>query len=398
MSENINITLHKDVSYLLSRLESAGYEAYAVGGFVRDAILGRDAGDCDITTSALPEVIKSVFSDLRTIDTGIKHGTVTVLYCGTPYEITTYRVDGEYADNRHPDSVSFTSSLVEDLARRDFTVNAMAYSDSRGPVDAFGGREDLAARLIRAVGEPERRFSEDALRILRALRFASVLDFEIDAATRRAIFSEAYRLASVSAERILVELRKLVGGVGAYRIIREYESVLLPLLRGLTHIRLPEPEAFSKMTPDERMIALFCLSADDPAAAYSDTMLALRSNRRTERFGTAVLLVMSLDLSGDGLYEAILDFGRDVVSSALSIGSHLSRATDANDRFAALVDSGAPTSIAELAVGGKDIIALGYSGADVGILLRRLAIAAMSGKVHNTSDELIEYIKNAPLA
>ena len=119
MSENVNITLHKDVSYLLSRLENAGFEAYAVGGFVRDAILGREAGDCDITTSALPEEIKTVFSDLRTIDTGIKHGTVTVLYDGTPYEITTYRVDGEYADNRHPDTVTFTASLREDLARRD---------------------------------------------------------------------------------------------------------------------------------------------------------------------------------------------------------------------------------------------------------------------------------------
>jgi tRNA nucleotidyltransferase (CCA-adding enzyme) len=246
--------------------------------------------------------------------------------------------------------------------------------------------------------EPERRFSEDALRILRALRFASVLDFEIDADTSRALFSEAYRLADVSAERILVELRKLVGGAGAYRIIREYERILLPLLRGVDKISLPEPDSFLNMTPDERMISLFCLSADDPAAAYSDTMLALRSDRRTERFGTAVLTVMSLDLSGDGLYEAILDFGRDVVSSALSVGSRLSRATDANDRFAELTEAGAPTSIAELAIGGKEVIALGYSGAEVGILLRKLTIAAMSGKVENTSDSLIEYIKNAPLA
>lgn len=398
MSENVNITLHKDVSYLLSRLESAGYEAYAVGGFVRDAILGRDAGDCDITTSALPEVIKSVFSDLRTVDTGIKHGTVTVLYGGTPYEITTYRVDGEYADNRHPDSVSFTASLVEDLARRDFTVNAMAYSDSRGLVDVFGGREDLAARLIRAVGEPDRRFSEDALRILRALRFASVLDFEIDEATRVAIFSESYRLSSVSAERILVELRKLLGGIGAYRIIREYESILLPLLRGVDKIALPEPDAFLKMTPDERMISLFYLSAENPSAAYSDTMLALRSDRRTERFGTAVLSVMFLDLTGDRLYEAMLDFGRDIVASALTVLSHLSVASDAQERFAALIESGAPTSVAELAVSGKDIITFGYSGADVGILLRRLAIEAMAGRVNNNPDALIEHIKNAPLA
>ena len=398
MSKNVNITLHKDVSYLLSRLENAGFEAYAVGGFVRDAILGREAGDCDITTSALPEEIKTVFSDLRTIDTGIKHGTVTVLYGGTPYEITTYRVDGEYADNRHPDTVTFTASLREDLARRDFTVNAMAYSDSRGLVDAFCGREDLADRLIRAVGEPERRFSEDALRILRALRFASVLDFEIDEATRIAIFSESYRLASVSAERILVELRKLIGGVGAYRIIREYERILLPLLRGITEIRLPDPTAFSNMTSEERMIALFYLSAENPAVSFSDTMLALRTDRHTERFGTAVLSVMSSDLSGDRLCEATLDFGREVVSSALTVLSHLSIESDAHDRFAELIESGAPTSIAELAIGGKELISIGYSGTDIGILLRKLTIAAMSGKVENTSDSLIEYINKAPLA
>ena len=398
MSNNVNITLHKDVSYLLSRLESAGYEAYAVGGFVRDALLGREAGDCDITTSALPEQIKEIFSDLRIVETGIKHGTVTVLYGGASYEITTYRVDGEYADNRHPDTVCFTASLVEDLARRDFTVNAMAYSDSRGLIDAFGGREDLDRRLIRAVGDPERRFSEDALRILRALRFASVLDFEIDPDTARAVFTESYRLSNVSAERILVELRKLVGGIGAYRIITEYAEVLIPLLRGIKEITLPERDAFLSMSPDERLISIFYLSAENSVTAFSDTMLALRSDRRTERFGASVLSVMSSDLSGDRLYGAILDFGAEVVSSALSILSLLSVTTDANDRFKALINNGAPRSVAELAIGGKELMALGYSGTDIGVLLRKLAIAAMSGKVDNSVTPLIEYIKKTPLA
>ena len=204
MSQNVNITLHSNVSDILRRLEDAGYEAYAVGGYVRDSLMGRTAGDCDVTTSALPGDTKAVFSDFRTIDTGIKHGTVTVLYGGEPYEITTYRVDGEYADSRHPDSVSFIASLEEDLARRDFTVNAMAYSEGRGLVDLFSGRKDLAHRVIRAVGNPEKRFTEDAIRMLRALRFASVLDFEIEPATRTAIFSLWQRIASVSPERILV--------------------------------------------------------------------------------------------------------------------------------------------------------------------------------------------------
>lgn len=398
MPNNVNITLQKDIIWVLDRLEQAGYEAYTVGGFVRDALLGKRAGDCDITTSALPEEIKRVFSKERTVDTGIKHGTVTLVYRGVPYEITTYRVDGDYADNRHPDSVSFTASLEEDLARRDFTVNAMAYSESRGLVDVFGGREDLARGIIRAVGAPTRRFTEDALRILRALRFASVLDFEIDFDTKSAVLAEAYRLGGVSPERILTELRKLVGGRGAHRIIGEFYSVLLPLLCGIHRIRLPEEDAFLALTPEERLISIFYLSSDSPAAAFSDTMRTLRSDRHTERFGSAVLSVMTADLSGDRLYEAILDYGKETVSAALSLLSTLLVPCEAKTRFDAALNSGVPTAISELAVGGREITSLGYSGTTVGSLLRSLTVAAMSGRVKNTPADLIEYIKKAPLA
>ena len=170
---NVNITLHKDIADILERLERAGFEAYAVGGYVRDALLLKEAGDCDITTSALPEQTKQVFDGERTVDTGIKHGTVTLIYNGVPYEITTYRVDGDYADNRHPDRVSFTASLREDLARRDFTVNAMAYSEARGLVDVFGGREDLAAGIIRAVGEIKLSIVVVCFVISKALKLSS---------------------------------------------------------------------------------------------------------------------------------------------------------------------------------------------------------------------------------
>jgi len=398
MPDNVNITLQNDIAWVLDRLEAAGYEAYTVGGFVRDALLGKSAGDCDITTSALPEEIKRTFSEERTLDTGIKHGTVTLVYHGVPYEITTYRVDGEYADNRHPDRVEFTASLEEDLARRDFTVNAMAYSESRGLVDAFGGREDLRAGIIRAVGDPTRRFTEDALRILRALRFASVLDFKIDPDTKRAVLAEAYRLGGVSPERILTELRKLLGGSGAHRVIGEFDSLLLPLLRDIDRIRIPERETFLALTAEERLIAIFYLSADSPSRAFSETMRALRSDRRTERFGSTVLTAMTADLSGDGLYEAIFDLGVDAVSAALSLLSRLGRATDAQTRFADLLASGAPTSVSELAARGNELVSLGYSGARIGSILRSLTLAAMSGRVKNTPEALIEYIKKAPLA
>ena len=202
------IRLPEDVKTIISALETAGHEAYAVGGCVRDSILGRTPEDWDITTSAKPVDIKSVFR--RTVDTGIEHGTVTVLLGDRAYEVTTYRVDGEYRDLRHPAEVTFTSSLREDLQRRDFTINAMAYSESAGLVDLYGGRRDLEDRLVRCVGAPDDRFNEDALRILRAVRFAAQLDFGIENETREAVKRHAANLSAVSKERILTEVSKLI--------------------------------------------------------------------------------------------------------------------------------------------------------------------------------------------
>ena len=202
------IKLPQEVRTILHTLQRAGYEAYVVGGCVRDSLLGRTPEDWDITTQAKPEETKALFS--RTIDTGIQHGTVTVMMHGRGYEVTTYRVDGEYEDGRHPKEVAFTAELKEDLRRRDFTINAMAYNEEQGLVDAFGGKEDLKAGIIRCVGDPDERFTEDALRIMRAVRFSAQLGFVIEERTKSAIRGHASRLSQVSAERIQVELTKLL--------------------------------------------------------------------------------------------------------------------------------------------------------------------------------------------
>ena len=210
----------------ISLLYDGGYEAYLVGGCVRDALLGAPLNDFDITTSALPNEMLEVFSAYKTVLTGIKHGTVTVIMDGEPIEITTFRSEGEYVDHRHPESVSFSRKLTDDLGRRDFTVNAMAYSEQSGLVDLFGGKDDLESKVIRAVGDPETRFTEDALRILRALRFASQKDFIIEPATEKAIRQCLPLIRYVSVERIFSELKKLLMGKAACRILIDYKDVI----------------------------------------------------------------------------------------------------------------------------------------------------------------------------
>ena len=226
----MQIKLPKAVETAINKLKGAGHEAYIVGGCVRDALRGEEPHDYDMTTSALPEETKAIFSEYRIIETGMKHGTVTALIDSEPLEITTFRVDGAYTDHRRPEEVTFTRSLREDVARRDFTVNAMAYSPDTGVMDFWGGREDLEKGVIRAVGEPDRRFNEDALRIMRAMRFASVLDFEIDGATSDSMIRNRGLLRNISAERINVELSKLLLGDGCERILTDYAVILTEII------------------------------------------------------------------------------------------------------------------------------------------------------------------------
>lgn len=227
----MKIGLPLKVNQIIHRLQAAGYEAYAVGGCIRDSILKRSPEDWDITTSATPFQVKSLFE--RTVDTGIQHGTVTVLLGKDGFEVTTYRVDGEYEDNRHPKQVEFTNQLVEDLKRRDFTINAMAYNDTDGLVDEFGGLNDLKEKKVRCVGSAKERFEEDALRILRAVRFSAQLDFSIEEDTLLAVKEKAQNLKNISAERIREELNKLL-------LSNHPKKLLVAKATGITNVVLPE--------------------------------------------------------------------------------------------------------------------------------------------------------------
>lgn len=227
----MNIQIPSKVDYILNTLMQHGHQAYIVGGCVRDVILGKEPGDWDITTSATPYQVKEVFP--RTIDTGIQHGTVTVMMDRAGYEVTTYRIDGEYEDNRHPKKVDFTPNLSEDLARRDFTINAMAYNHRDGLIDMHNGYTDLQDQVIRCVGNPSERFDEDALRILRGVRFSAQLGFDIHRDTKQAIEEKVANLCNISAERIRVELDKLITSSNPDRLLVAYNL-------GITKVILPE--------------------------------------------------------------------------------------------------------------------------------------------------------------
>ncbi len=266
------IHLPEEVKVILHTLQGAGCEAYAVGGCIRDSLLGRTPDDWDITTSARPEETKALFG--KTIDTGIQHGTVTVMRHGRGYEVTTYRVDGEYEDGRHPKEVTFTASLEEDLKRRDFTVNAMAYNEEDGLVDLFGGRQDLERKIIRCVGEANERFEEDALRIMRAVRFSAQLGFTIEERTKEAIRGHADRLRQVSAERIQVELTKLVTSPNPDFLRIAWET-------GITAVVLPE---FDRLMEQPQNNPHHCFSVGE------HTLHAMRAVRPDKCLRLAMLL------------------------------------------------------------------------------------------------------------
>ena len=387
--------LPEEVLFIIDRLKSRGYSAHVVGGAVRDSLIGRELGDFDITTDALPEEAKAAFSEYRTIDTGIKHGTVSVIIDKIPYEITTYRIDGDYKDNRHPDSVTFTRSLSEDLKRRDFTVNAMCYNPDDGLVDPFSGAEDAEAKVIRAVGDPCVRFDEDALRILRALRFSSVLDFDIEEATSRAAHNKRELLLGVSSERIYTELHKLIMGVRPSSVMLEYSDVFEVVFDGFKITHMPSDEEMRRAEYLTRLASLFFLNSDFPEESAECILASLKTDKFT-RVATvsALRAYKSADFSSENsVLHLLADFGEQTVKSALDLGILLGRFSDReNSLYTSLMARGPVYTIAGLNVRGEDVIALGIRGEAIGERLRELLFAVIDGKCENSKESLIAYL------
>ena len=375
---------------IISRLSEHGYRGDIVGGCVRDFLLGKEPNDFDITTNALPDEMRTVFSDFRTVDTGIKHGTLTVLVDSVPYEVTTYRIDGEYTDNRHPDNVSFTDKLLDDLSRRDFTVNAMCYNDEDGLTDIFGGKEDLSLGIIRAVGDPVLRFSEDALRILRALRFASTLDFTIEEETAKSIFKTAHLLANVSRERIYVEWKKLIAGSGASRILTEDRSVIQQIIPELSLTWQTLPAEFDAAEAEIRELYLFCTPCGDAPKKFASAMQSLRSDNKRKKFGLSVLenLDSSIQTEAD-IRVLLVKIGAEALCGVIKLRILLGTATPSKLTLAQQILSLSPCyRISDMNINGNDLFDIGFRGREIGATLEKLLFMIAEGTVKNEKEEL----------
>ena len=437
----MNINIPKPAAYILHTLENCGFEAYTVGGCVRDSLLGRTPNDWDICTSATPDQIIAAFPGKDIIPTGLQHGTVTIPFRHVPYEITTYRIDGTYSDNRRPDSVSFTTSLEEDLLRRDFTINAMAYSDTRGLADPYHGQEDLANKLIRCVGNADDRFHEDGLRILRALRFAAQLGFSIEKETSDSVHRNRHLLANIAWERIHAELEKALASSHPTLLFAHYRDVAAQII--------PEFEAcfdFPQNTPyhiydvwTHTLKALEHTAGDlvvrwailfhdigKPACHFTDANGVAHfkgHDKKSAEMADAIMRRMKFDkYTRENAAQLVLYHDTPIQPTEISVKKWLNRIGEEQfrrllevkraDRIAhapEYIEEGLAAfaqieeimnrvlkehqcfSIKELAVTGKDLIEIGYKpGVALGDQLKNLLDLVISGELKNEKDALLE--------
>lgn len=439
---SVKIQIPEYARTAMKELDKNGFASFVVGGCVRDSIMGKIANDWDMTTSALPEETLEVFKDFRTIPTGIKHGTVTVLIDKQPLEITTFRIDGTYTDNRRPDSVNFTRNIENDLSRRDFTVNAMAYSEKEGLVDLFGGIEDIENKIIRCVGNPDKRFQEDALRIMRAIRFSSVLGFEIEKETAESIRRNKHLLKNIAAERIRTELEKLLLGDDAQRILLEFSDVIFEIIPELEEtfgveqnspyhiydvwhhivksVALSEKNKYvrlamlfhdigkpAKKTTDEKGIDHFKGHALVSADMAFEILKRLRYDNKT--ISVVTKLIYHHD---DRLYNAPQNVKKhaskfgfeflyllDKVSRAdmLAQNPEMSNRFSDCDNYIGLLkkveEENACLKISDLKLNGNDLISLGYQGKEIGNTLEMLLDKVLKNEIKNSKEDLMNHAR-----
>lgn len=439
------MNINEDIEFILNKISMNNFNAYLVGGCVRDKIMNKTPHDYDICTNALPNEIINTFKDQQLLLHGMKHGTITLILNKTPYEITTYRIDGEYTDNRRPDTVKFTTNLEKDLERRDFTINAMAF-DGKNIIDPFFGQKDIENRTIRCVGNPEKRFNEDALRILRALRFASVLNFEIEQNTKKAIFKLYKNLSFISMERINAEFSKILLGQNCKKILDEYKEIffyIIPELRKmdgfnqhnkyhlydvwhhtLTVIESTPPDLILRLTAlfhdigkpetyteDENNQGHFY---EHPEMSVKITEDILKRMRYSNEIKDTVLLLikehsLTFDLSkkflkkclnriGENNTRLLLIFRKADIIGQKGYDSAINRLKKVDDTISLLdeiLSEESCVKIKDLQINGNDLLKLGFKqNSSIGNTLKLLLEKVINEELNNTHEVLINYVKN----
>jgi len=437
-----NIEITKEIKTIFDTLNNAGYECFMVGGCVRDFLLNKTPHDVDFTTDATPDEMKECFKNFNVIETGIQHGTLTVVINHIPYEITTYRVDGKYLDNRRPESVKFVKDIKNDLARRDFTINAIAYNPSVGFVDCFNGMQDLKDGIIRCVNEPKQRLNEDALRILRALRFSAVLGYKIESETEKACFELSHLLQNISAERVVVELFKTIVQPNGHKIIFDYVDiwgVVIPeilkmkgfeqhnphhvhdvlkhtcvALEGASDdliVRLSvlfhdigKPDSYSM---DEKGIGHFYGHALKSVDITRDIFNRLKVDNNTKHQVLTLIKYHDLDLQASEKYvrrlcyklgdlemvkKLILVQRADNHGQAPIHSERVDKFNQIDEIIKKLEQENLSFSLKDLAVDGNDMMNLGYTGKEIGNSLKSLLEAVLNEQVENEKGQLIKYL------
>ena len=433
-----------DVQNLISEFERCGYSMFVVGGYVRDMLLGKIGGDIDLASSATPQQAEAVLKNagIKYIETGLKHGTVTAVINHTPYEITTFRSDGEYNDSRHPESVQFVSDINSDLSRRDFTINAMAYNESAGLVDLFGGQQDLQQGIIRAVGNPDTRFKEDALRIMRALRFASQLGFRLDDETAAAAIANKQLLDNISAERVFTELQKLILGENVLFVLTKYREIIaqiIPELRPCVDCAQVNPWHIYNVyehiahsvaaAPQDSVLRLTMLLHDlgkpqvktvderginhfkTHAAVSADMALGIlerfkASNAVKDEVVTLVRYHQSIENVDEirpkrWLSKLGAQYSLDLFAVRLAdlkahnpekVAYEIARLQELTSELESVIAAGEPFRVSDLAIDGNDLISLGYRGREIGEKLSEILSLVVDDKLPNTREDILNYL------
>lgn len=385
----------KNVSDLLEKLNKDGRDAYVVGGSLRDAMISKEAHDWDITCSARPDEVMALFEDYRVIPTGLKHGTVTVISDGEPIEITTFRRDGEYLDSRRPESVDFAKTVEDDLSRRDFTVNAMAYNERRGIVDLFGGKQDLDRKIIRCVGEPEKRFSEDALRIMRAFRFSSQLDFEIHPDTLNAAHKLKDNLKNIAKERIGSEFLRLLVGENPERALSQMGEIIEIVIG-----KSVDTQRFSKLSSIQcdaisRLAYLICgANIEEIILASHLLKLSSKESAKLQKLCSVFEEKDLEDLDAAKARRFLSRYGEDS-AAALEIAVRLGKADAASVEFLRRIEGEKPcVSLQNLAINGSDLVEERIAnGKMIGEILSSLLDAVIENPELNEREILLQKAK-----